>query len=64
MLTQGIGMFMEGGYSGMRIRKLGLAGLILILLLTGCGRPAQEASASAESDAADDFMAGVSAENV
>ena len=38
----------------MRIRKLGLAGLILILLLTGCGRPAQEASASAESDAAEE----------
>ena len=35
----------------MRKRKLGLAGLILFLLLTGCGKPAQETAASAENEA-------------
>lgn len=41
---------MEGGYSGMRICKLGMAGLILILLLTGCGKPAEETVSSAENE--------------
>ena len=50
MLTQWNGMFMEGGYSRMRKRKLGLAGLILLLILTGCGNPAQETVSSAEND--------------
>ena len=35
----------------MRICKLGLTGLLLILFLTGCGNPAQEASSSVENDA-------------
>ena len=35
----------------MRIHKLGLAGLLLILFLTGCGNPAQETASSAENDA-------------
>ncbi|MDE5938145.1 MAG: BMP family ABC transporter substrate-binding protein [Lachnospiraceae bacterium] len=35
----------------MKKRKLGLAGLILFLLLTGCGKPAQETAASAENEA-------------
>lgn len=35
----------------MKKRKLGLAGLILLLLLTGCGKPAQETAASAENEA-------------
>lgn len=35
----------------MKKRKLGLAGLILFLLLTGCGKPAQETAASAEKEA-------------
>lgn len=35
----------------MRIRKLGLTGLLLILILAGCGNPAQETSSSAENDA-------------
>ncbi|MDE5718909.1 MAG: BMP family ABC transporter substrate-binding protein [Lachnospiraceae bacterium] len=35
----------------MKKRKLGLAGLILFLLLTGCGKPAQETVASAENEA-------------
>ncbi|MCI9345913.1 MAG: BMP family ABC transporter substrate-binding protein [Lachnospiraceae bacterium] len=34
----------------MRKRKLGLAGLILLLILTGCGNPAQETVSSAEND--------------
>ena len=32
----------------MRKRKLGLAGLIFILLLTGCGKPAQETASPSE----------------
>ena len=35
----------------MKKHKLGLAGLILFLLLTGCGKPAQETAASAENEA-------------
>ena len=34
----------------MRKRKLGLAGLIVLLILTGCGNPAQETVSSAEND--------------
>lgn len=34
----------------MRKCKLGLAGLILLLLLTGCGKPAQETVSSAENE--------------
>ncbi|MDE6602836.1 MAG: BMP family ABC transporter substrate-binding protein [Lachnospiraceae bacterium] len=35
----------------MRKHKLGLAGLTLLLLLTGCGKPAQETAVSAENEA-------------
>lgn len=35
----------------MRTGKLGLAGLILIFLLTGCGKPAEETASPAENDA-------------
>ncbi|MDE7359065.1 MAG: BMP family ABC transporter substrate-binding protein, partial [Lachnospiraceae bacterium] len=41
----------HGGYGGMRKHKLGLAGLTLLLLLTGCGKPAQETAVSAENEA-------------
>lgn len=34
----------------MRIRKLGSAGLLLLLLLTGCGKPAQETASPAENE--------------
>lgn len=44
-------MFMEGGYSGMKKRKLGLAGLILLLLLAGCGKPVEETASPAENEA-------------
>ena len=40
----------------MRIRKLGLAGLILILLLTGCGKPAEETVSPAENDAPEEVQ--------
>ncbi len=42
----------------MRRRKLGMAGLFLLLFLTGCGTPAQEASSPAENETPEETQQG------